>query len=112
VYFPYTLFSCLGVRCEYVCNGDPVICSIFEGECVFTEADGRCDDGNNCTQNHCRNTSGCVFVVDDGLECSDSDVCTQDSCVDGAVMYSGCICEGEPFKNVPFAVIFNYSPGS
>lgn len=49
-----------------------------------------CDDFNECTEDSCDPTSGCINqpVPNDGIVCDDGDLCTDaDSCVDG-------VCEG------------------
>ena len=53
------------------------------GQCAGGDATV-CDDGNECTQNGCSPTTGCIYPPLNGVACSDDDACTSgDLCVAG-----------------------------
>lgn len=72
----------------------------IDGSCVATSYLA-CDDQNPCTVDHCAAGVGCTTEpADDGLPCSDDDLCTSgDACLGGVCAGSGAPCaeRGECF---------------
>lgn len=71
-----------GGTCE---AGDPCKSgdTCVAGTCVEGTADTVCDDGTDCTEEHCDAKFGCVYTTRQG-ECDDGFECTiQDACVAG-----------------------------
>lgn len=71
-----------------------------------------CDDGNDCTEDRCNDTLGCVTIDLDGVACDDGVACTtDDACVAGACLGDdeACVCSPEfgqtaaKFSQVSFA---------
>jgi hypothetical protein len=82
-----------GTRCDDgdACNtGDTCLDSACVGGPVTS-----CDDQNDCTEDSCNTTTGCVHAPDDTGVCSDANPCTPDAC-------SGGQCVSNPSTDVDY----------
>jgi len=77
-----TIDSCdpVGHTCNNVLNCEEgVACTVdscVSMSCVHTPEDGLCDDLNDCTDDVCNSSTGCVYANLTGPACEDGDLCT------------------------------------
>lgn len=76
------------------CLTASLVCDEDADECVHCTNDGDCDDGIDCTVNHCDSGAGeCDFTPDDGLCADDGLYCNGQVFCDAA---AGCLSSGDP----------------
>ena len=108
---PCTDDACVASVCEYTNNAascdDGNACTTSDtcsaGVCVGG-APPNCNDGNVCTDDSCNPASGCVnanntAVCDDGLYCTQVDVCQNGQCIgsDDPCVENKDYCDGEEY---------------
>lgn len=80
---------CFVARCEESsCVYEPIVCSGGQECCAGACVAAGCDDGNECTDDHCGRRRGClheprVGSCSDGNGCTLNDVCVEGLCTSG-----------------------------
>lgn len=99
---PCTLDDCDPVAhaCTHVLSCEEgVACTddaCVAGGCVHTPSDALCDDRNDCTDDLCNATTGCVHANLTGGTCEDGDICT----TTGTCQWGNCVASDRAYSSV------------